>query len=69
MKFEVGELVVKTTGGPAMTVTDDIELVCLWADKGGWATQRFSQEELISLTDWMVRAFEKEEFRRRRRRK
>lgn len=41
-----------------MIVTDEIELTCTWAADGRYRIQEFQQEDLLTLTDWMVRAHE-----------
>ena len=53
MKFIVGELVVKKTGGPAMLVIDNIDLTCQCVYKGTYISEKFSQVDLISLEGWM----------------
>lgn len=58
MKFPAGTPVVQRTGGPVMIVTDEIELTCTWAADGRYRIQEFQQEDLLTLTDWMVRAHE-----------
>lgn len=69
MKFQVGDFVVKTTGGPAMFVTDNINLTCCWVESRGYRTQTFETSELVTLTDWMTRVAEKleEDLRRAKR--
>lgn len=58
MKFEVGDLVVKKTGGLAMLVIDNIDLTCQWVQKGRYVSGKFFQEDLISLEGWMDKVSE-----------
>lgn len=64
MKFEVGDLVVKRSGGIAMLVTDNVNLTCQWIEKGNYQTSEFCEHELVSLSDWIVAMLERERGKR-----
>jgi uncharacterized protein YodC (DUF2158 family) len=53
MKFVVGQLVVKKTGGPAMMVVDDLNLTCQWIHGGSYREEEFQEADLMSLSDWI----------------
>lgn len=53
MKFIVGQLVVKKTGGSAMTVVDDIDLTCQWIQSGSYQEAPFQEADLMSLAEWI----------------
>lgn len=58
MKFELGELVVSATGGPAMVVTNLDPLRCTWVSRGRYTERGFPAEALVSLVESMNRAID-----------
>jgi uncharacterized protein YodC (DUF2158 family) len=55
MKFKPGDVVIKTTGGNKMTISDKISdgiYKCLWFVESSLNESVFKEEEIVSIPEW-----------------
>jgi uncharacterized protein YodC (DUF2158 family) len=55
MKFKPGDVVIKTTGGNKMTISDKIAdgiYKCLWFVESSLNESVFKEEEIVSIPEW-----------------
>ncbi len=55
MKFKPGDVVIKTTGGNKMTISDKISdgiYKCLWFVDSSLNESVFKEEEIVSIPEW-----------------
>lgn len=55
MKFKPGDLVIKTTGGNKMTISDKISdglYKCLWFVESSCNESIFKEDEIVTIPEW-----------------
>jgi uncharacterized protein YodC (DUF2158 family) len=55
MKFKIGDVVIKTTGGNKMTVSDNIKdgvYKCLWFVESSLNESIFKEEDIVTLSEY-----------------
>jgi uncharacterized protein YodC (DUF2158 family) len=55
MKFKPGDIVIKTTGGNKMTISDKISdglYKCLWFVESSCNESVFKEEEIVTIPEW-----------------
>lgn len=55
MKFKPGDIVIKTTGGNRMTISDRISegvYKCLWFVESSLKESVFKEDEIVTLPEW-----------------
>lgn len=55
MKFKPGDLVIKTTGGNKMTISDKISdglYKCLWFVESSCNESIFKEDEILTISEW-----------------
>ena len=55
MKYKTGDIVIKTTGGNKMTISDKIEdgvYKCLWFVESSLNESVFKEEEIVTLNEY-----------------
>jgi uncharacterized protein YodC (DUF2158 family) len=55
MKFKPGDIVIKTTGGNKMTISDKISdgvYKCLWFVDSSCNESIFTEDQIVSIPEW-----------------
>ena len=54
MKFKVGDIVIKNTGGNKMTISEELTngYKCLWFVENNINEKVFTEEEIVTLNDY-----------------
>lgn len=54
MKYKSGDIVIKTTGGNKMTISDKVEngYKCLWFVESSLNERFFKEEEIVTLNEY-----------------
>jgi uncharacterized protein YodC (DUF2158 family) len=55
MKFKPGDIVIKTTGGNKMTISDKVSdgvYKCLWFVESSYKESVFKEEEIVTIVEW-----------------
>lgn len=55
MKYNVGDVVIKTTGGNKMTVYEKLPggvYKCLWFVESSQCEDLFNEDEIVNLNEW-----------------
>jgi uncharacterized protein YodC (DUF2158 family) len=66
MKFKPGDIVIKTTGGNKMTISDKISdglYKCLWFVESSCNESVFKEEEIVTIPEWkrLIKTEERED--------
>lgn len=55
MKYKPGDIVIKTTGGNKMTISDKVSdgvYRCLWFVESSCKESVFKEEEIVTISEW-----------------
>ena len=66
MKFKPGDIVIKTTGGNKMTISDKVSdgvYKCLWFVESSYKESVFKEEEIVTIPEWkrLIKTEERED--------